>query len=64
MDVTTFLGLSLLPILSPGPSSILAVRNSQRHGLPFALQRLCTVASAWPTACWARCLWPPDRASC
>lgn len=41
MDVTTFLGLSLLPILSPGPSSILAVRNSQRHGLPFALQRLC-----------------------
>ncbi|AYZ85834.1 TPA: lysine transporter LysE [Pseudomonas aeruginosa] len=42
MDVTTFLGLALLPILSPGPSSILVVRNSLRHGLSFASRRLLT----------------------
>lgn len=40
MDMNSFLGLSLLPILSPGPSSIVAVRNSHCHGLGFAFRRL------------------------
>ncbi|MBP5058845.1 LysE family transporter [Pseudomonas chlororaphis] len=40
MELATFLGISLLPILSPGPSSILAIRNSLRHGLRFATIRL------------------------
>ena len=40
MDMVNFLGLSLLPILSPGPSTILVVRNSLRYSWMFALRRL------------------------
>ncbi|MBP5137389.1 LysE family transporter, partial [Pseudomonas chlororaphis] len=40
MDMVNFLGLSLLPILSPGPSTILVVRNSLRYNWMFAVRRL------------------------
>ncbi|WP_339531055.1 LysE family translocator [Pseudomonas mucidolens] len=40
MDMAHFLGLSLLPILSPGPSTLLVVRNSLRHDWLFAVRRL------------------------
>ncbi len=40
MDMVNFIGLSLLPILSPGPSTILVVRNSLRYSWMFAVRRL------------------------